>query len=145
VGGAALGMIASALFFGNALYQLENCPGLGDEGCGPQSPEPSTANPHTTAALEIGAAVGTALGIGLIVFGLQQETDEGGPEQRRTLAAEYNAHIAKSEAGGADADAPQETQHTSLLRAAKRAQLRTLRAIPIAADGARGLALGISF
>ena len=146
-GGAALVVIASALFFGNAIYQLSNCPGLGDEGCGPNSPEPSTANPGTVSALNIASALGTALGVGLLIAGVAQQPDEGGPGQRRALAADYNARTAKADPAGPDGGAISDEAGAPAgsLSADARAQLRTLRAIPIAADGARGMALAISF
>jgi hypothetical protein len=141
-----LALLATVLFFGDGVYQLSNCPGLGDEGCGPNSRTSSTANPNVVTGLYAASAVGGALGVGFLICGFSQQPDEGGPQERRSLADEYNARTVKADAPGVDGGSTSAASASARLSAlSANARLRTLRAVPIAADRTRGLALGISF
>jgi len=95
------------------------------------------ANSNVAGGLFVGGLLGIGVGTGVaIAGGIARRLDDGGVEERRTLADEYNDRAARSDATEAQPDPAANS---------KPSPLATLRPIPVAVERGGGLGVAMSF
>jgi hypothetical protein len=140
VSGALLGALSTVAFFASVVYSPDSCSNtnLDKPACNGFYFTEKTAQTLTAVSL-VGVGVGmSSMALGLIAL----HPDDGGEEERRRLADEYNEQGTK-----ADASAPVPVAQTHQLTTQQLAarSLSTLSISPLVSDQGRGVSLRMSF